>query len=71
MEIAMSSFKEDMEASAWHTLRRSTPHGHDWLSGVAAERQRCLRIVAAAAIEGGPERGQLVADLIRRIEATP
>jgi hypothetical protein len=64
----MSSFEEDMETAAWQAVGRTNPRSNDWLSGVASERRRCMRIVAEAAIGAGPERGQLVADLIRRIE---
>jgi hypothetical protein len=45
-------------------------HSADWLAGVRAERRRCLRIVADAAIGTGNERAQLVADLVRAIEGS-
>lgn len=52
------------------TARRPNASNPDWLAGVAAERRRCIQLVAMSAIGSGPERGQLAADLIRAIEGT-
>lgn len=68
----MSSFEESMEAAAWRSIGRpASPTNPDWLAGVASERHRCLAIVAEAGFGySNPERRQIIADLIRRIEGT-